>query len=103
VEPVDGKAAVPRSCCDNERPSLHALAVAELQMARVVPAFELHRLVGNRELDAELLRLAERASHQSHSRDAGREAEVVLDPSGGTGLAAERAAIQSQDRKTLRS
>src|SRR4029079_10797509 len=37
------------------------------------------------------------------SRDAGREAEVVLDPSGGTGLAAERAAIQSQDRKTLRS
>ena len=71
-------------------------------MTWVVAALELHRLVGDRDLDPELLRLAERAAHQRHARNAGREAEVILDPRRGARLAAERAAIDREHGEPFR-
>ena len=74
-----------------------------MRWQRVVAAFELHRLVGDRHLDPELLRLAERAAHQRHAGNAGREAEIILDPRRGAGLAAERAAIEREHGQPLRA
>ena len=95
VEPVDLEPAVARSRRDDDRPRLDPLAGREQQVAGVVAAFELHRLVRNRDLDAELLCLAEGAAHQRHSGNAGREAEIVLDPRRCAGLPAERAAVDA--------
>src|SRR5437764_14878424 len=96
VELIDAQTAVARPGREHDRPRLHALARAKADMARVVTALELHRLVGDREFDAELLRLAEGTPHQRHARNAGREAEVILDLRRGRRLAAERSAIDGQ-------
>ena len=99
VEPVDLEPAVARAGGEHDDARLHPLAGREQDVARVVAAFELHRFVGNGDLDPELLRLAERAAHQRHAGNAGREAEVILDPRRGAGLAAERAAIDGEHRQ----
>ena len=65
-------------------------------MERVAAAFEPHRFVGDRHFDPELLRLAERAAHQRHAGNPGREAEIILDSGRGAGLAAEGAAIEGR-------
>ncbi len=61
------------------------------------------RLGRDRHLGAELLRLRVGATHQRHAGDAGREAEIVLDPGRGAGLAAEGAAVENQRGKPFRS
>ena len=101
VEPLDPEAAVARAGREHDRRACTRSPVASCDVARVVAAFELHRFVGDRDLDPELLRLAERAAHQRHARNAGREAEVILDPRRGAGLAAERAAIDRQHRQAF--
>src|SRR4051794_22196084 len=89
LEPLDGEAAIARARGDDDGPRLDVLAGLELDVARLIAAFELHRFLGNRDLDPELLRLAEGAAHQRHAGNAGREAEVILDSGRGAGLAAE--------------
>ena len=71
-------------------------------MARIVAALELHRFVGDGDFDPELLRLAESAAHQRHSGNARRKPEIILDARGGSGLAAERAAVDGQYRQPFR-
>ena len=102
LEPVDLEAAIAGAGGKHDGAGLDALAGGELDVARLVAALELHRFVGNGDLDPELLRLAEGAAHQRHAGDAGREAEVILDPRRGAGLAAERAAVDRQHRQALR-
>ena len=63
---------------------------------------EARRLVGDRHLGSEFLRLIVGARHQRHAGDAGREAEIVFDPRRRAGLAAERAAIEHEDRQSFR-
>ena len=53
------------------------------------------------DLDSELLRLAESAAHQRHAGDAGRKAEVILDPRRSARLTAERAAIDREHRQAF--
>src|SRR4051794_23695673 len=96
VELIDAQTAVARPGRKHDRPRLHALARAKADMARVVTALELHRLVGDRDFDPELLRLAEGTPHQRHARNAGREAEVILDPRRSPRLPAERTAVDGE-------
>ena len=60
-------------------------------------------LVRDRHLDPELLCLIVGACHQGEAGDAGGKAQIVLDPGGSTGLAAERAAVEHQDGEPFRS
>ena len=101
VEPLDLEPAVARARGEHDAARLDPLAGGQHHMARVVAAFELHRLVGDRDFDPELLRLAEGPAHQGHARNAGREAEVILDPRRSARLAAERAAIDGEHRQTF--
>ena len=64
-------------------------------------AAEPHRRARDRELRAELLRLHERAAREELARDAGREAEVVLDPRARSGLAAGRAGLEHEHVEPL--
>src|SRR5690242_13382793 len=102
VEALNAEATVARAGRENDRSRLNAFAGRQLDVARVVAALEPHRLIGNGDLDPELLRLAERAAHQRHAGNAGGEAEVIFDPGGRTGLTAERTAIDRQDGKAFR-
>ena len=61
-----------------------------------VAGFERDRAVGGRRSCAELARLADGAAGELGAADAGREAEVVLDPARRSGLAAERGALDDQ-------
>ena len=58
--------------------------------------------VGGRGAGAELARLGDRAAGQLAAADPGREAEVVLDPPRGAGLAAEHGALDDQRVEALR-
>jgi hypothetical protein len=81
-----------------------AVGETELEPARAGagPA-QPHHFVGYGELGAEFLGLVERSRHQRHTRDAGRKAEVVLDPGRGARLAAEGAAIETDHREPFGS
>ena len=61
-----------------------------------VAGLERDRAVGSRGSRAELARLADGAAGELGAADAGREAEVVLDPARRSGLAAERGALDDQ-------
>ena len=54
------------------------------------------------DLGAEPARLLERPARELVARDAGREAEVVLDPRGRAGLTAGRFALDDDGPETLR-
>ena len=60
------------------------------------------RAVGRRGARAELARLRDRAARQLDAADPGREAEVVLDPARGAGLAAQRRALDDERVEALR-
>ena len=68
----------------------------------VVAGLERLGAVGRRRAGAELARLGDRAAGQLGAADAGREAEVVLDPPRGAGLAAEDGALDHQRVEALR-
>ena len=103
LEPLDIQPPIARAGRDHDGARLGPLAGWQLHVARIVAAFELHRLVGDRDLDPELLRLAEGAAHQRHAGNAGREAEIILDPRRGAGLPAERAAVDRKHGKPFRT
>ena len=105
-EILDLEAAIPGAARDHDGARPDPLAVREPQLeARAVAVAlrcEPHDLVRDRHLGAELLRLVEGARHQRHAGDAGREPQVVLDPRGRARLAAERAAVEHDDRQPFR-
>ena len=68
----------------------------------VLAGLERERPVGGRGAGAELARLGDRAAGQFGAADPGREAEVVLDPPRGPGLAAEHGALDHQRVEALR-
>ena len=61
-----------------------------------VAGLERHRPVGRRRPRAELARLGDGAARELGAGDAGREAEVVLDPARRAGLPAERGALDDE-------
>ena len=61
-----------------------------------VAGFELDGAVGGRGSCAELSRLADGPAGELRAADAGREAEIVLDPARRSGLAAQRSALDDQ-------
>ena len=61
-----------------------------------VARLERERAVRGRRAGVELARLGDRAAGQLRAADAGREAEVVLDPARRAGLAAERGALDDE-------
>src|ERR1700722_14835372 len=75
----------------------------ERSRLRVALSAQADRLIRDSHLDAKLLRLVVGPRHQGNAGNSGREAEVVLDAGRSTGLAAERAAIQHQDREAFRA
>src|SRR5207237_7993700 len=95
---LPGETRVPRAGRDHDGARADTLAVREPELeARpvgVAVALEAHDLVRDRELGAELLRLVVGARRQREAGDAGREAEVVLDPRRRARLAAEGAAVE---------
>src|SRR4249919_695770 len=101
LQAFDLQAAVSRAGGYHDRPRLDALTRGEIDAAGVIAAFELHRFVGNGNLDTELLRLVEGTSHKGDAGDAGREAKIILDPGRGPRLTAERPAIEHEHRQAL--
>src|SRR5437763_1072420 len=61
-----------------------------------VPRFEGERAVGRCGARVELARLGDGAAGELGAADPGGEAEVVLDPAGRPGLAAERGALDDE-------
>ncbi len=70
-------------------------------MPEAESSVEVYHLVGNLHLGAEFLRLVVGARHQRQAADACRKAEIVFDPGGSSGLAAEGAAVQHERGKSL--
>src|SRR3954451_19346454 len=95
-EAFDAKATVTRARCNDDAAGLNALAGAQFEATGIFAALETHGFVGNCDLHAEFLSLAERASHQRHAGNAGRETQVILNSRRGPGLAAERTAVNGQ-------
>ncbi len=85
----------------------HGAAVGELQAQRIAgaargaAAVEPRDLQRDGDLGAEFQRLAEGASGQRLAGDAGREAQIVLDPGRRAGLAADRALVEHEHREAL--
>src|SRR6476646_4046705 len=65
------------------------------------PAVESCHLERNRDLSTELERLVEGAAGKCHARDAGRKAEIVLNPRRSARLSAECTLVEHEDRKAL--
>ena len=85
---------------EDDRPRAQHVAAVEVDLAgrRIDP---LDR-AGDEDLRAEPARLLQRAAGELVPRDAGGEAEVVLDPRGGAGLAAGRLALDDDRAQPLR-
>src|SRR4029077_3767845 len=64
-------------------------------------AVESCHLERNRDLSTKLERLVEGAAGKCHARDAGRKAEIVLDPRRSARLSAKRTLVEHEDRKAL--
>ncbi len=71
-------------------------------MSPASAALQGGHLVRDGQVGAELLGLVVGAGHQGHARDAGGEAQIVLDPRRGPGLSAERPGVQHQHRQAFR-
>ena len=107
----DALADEPVEAVDRELPPRDAAGEDDRPRAQHVAAVEVH-LVRHRvdprdrprdeDLGAEPPRLLQRAARELVARDAGREAEVVLDPGRGAGLAARRLALDDERAQTLR-
>src|SRR6185437_9089897 len=67
-----------------------------------VPRLQGESAVRRRGASVELARLGDRAARELGAADPGGKAEVVLDPSGRAGLAAERGALDDQGVEPLR-
>ena len=102
LEPRYVELAVARPGGDEEgaRRDLPGVVVADHVLA--VALLEARRRARHVDLGAELLRLDRPALGQLGAGDPGGEAEVVLDPRGGGGLAADGDGVEQDRRETLR-
>ena len=80
-----------------------ARAVVDLDGVRLAVARQPRRALGDHHLRAELLRLRVGAAGQLQPGDAGRKAQVVLDPRARSGLAAGRRSTRARARRALRT
>jgi hypothetical protein len=96
------EAAVPGAAGDHHGARPHPFVVREAQLEPLAvaagDALEVHDLVRDRHLRAELLGLGEGAGHQRHPGDAGRKPEIVLDARRRARLPSERAGVDDDDR-----
>ena len=102
LEPVDRQPPVFGAGREQHRAGRDLVAVLEPDEVAVVAGLERLGAVGRRRAGAELARLGDRAAGQLGAADPGREAEVVLDPARGAGLAAEHGALDEQRVEALR-
>src|SRR5712671_3706008 len=103
----DGWSPVARAAGNDDRARTGAFVVGKTDdktaVAWIARRIKTDHLVWDRHLYPKFLCLVVRASHQSHTGDAGRKSQIVLDPSRGTSLAAERAAVEDQRAEPFRS
>ena len=100
-EVFDLGAPIARAARHHDGSRAQHLAVVELQAEGAVGARTIERrhLDRDHHVGAEFLRLVEGARGQRLPGDAGRKAEIILDPRAGAGLAAERARVAHRDRR----
>ena len=94
--------AVPGAGGDDHQGAGHGGSVAEPHRVLAVVPLDGRGLGGHGELGAELPRLEHRPLREFGAGDAGREAEVVLDPRRGPGLASGGGAVQDDDPQAFR-
>src|SRR6266446_1517495 len=103
----DGWSPVARAAGNDDRARTGAFAVGKIEdetaVIGIARRIKTDHLVWDCHLYPKFLCLVVRASHQSHTGDAGRKSQIVLDPSRGTSLAAERAAVEDQRAEPFRS
>ena len=106
-EAFDGRPPVAYAARDHHRARSRALAIRQFEpkaaVVREGGRIKRDRLVRDRRLDPELLRLTVGARHQRHAADAGRKTEVILDARRGAGLPAKCAAIENERAQVLPS
>ncbi len=101
LEALDRQAPVVGAGGEQDRSRRYLVALFEPHDVAVIAGLERLGAVGGRRAGAELARLGDRAAGQLGAADAGREAEVVLDPPRGAGLAAEDGALDNQRVEAL--
>ena len=100
VEPVDRQLPPGDSAGQDDRPRAQDVTAVEVELtARDVQPLDR---AGHEDLGAEPARLLERAARQLVAGHARGEAEVILDPRGGAGLAAGRLALDDDRAQALR-
>ncbi len=102
VEVGDRQAPVFGAGREQHRAGGDLVAVLEPDEVALGAGLERRGAVGRRRAGAELARLGDRAAGQLGAADPRREAEVVLDPPRGAGLAAEHGALDDQRVEALR-
>ena len=93
---VDREAPVLSARCEQDGACGDLPVVLEADEMPAVPGLERERAVRRRGARVELARLRDCAACQFGAADSGGKAEVVLDPTGRPGLAAERGALDDQ-------
>ncbi len=104
VEAFDIEPPITRAAGYDDRARADSLAVIEVQSetAGVIGHAQLFHFIRDRHFGAEFLRLIVGPRHQGDAGDAGRKAEIVLDPGRRAGLAAERPAIEHKNGEPFR-
>ena len=95
-EPVDRQPPVLGPGREHHRARVDLVAALELHDVTVLARLQRQRPVRGRRARTELASLGDRAAGQLRAADPGREAEVVLDPARGPGLAAEHGALDHE-------
>ena len=100
VEALDRELPPGDAAGEDDRPRAQDVAAVEVHLAR--RGVDPRDRPGDEDLGAEPARLLQRAARELVARDARREAEVVLDPRRGAGLAARRLALDHDRPQALR-
>ena len=96
VDVGDGQPAVVGARGEHDGAGAHLVSILEPDDVAVGARLEPDRAVGRRGAGAELPRLRDRPGRELGAADAGREAEIVLDPARRARLAAEPAALDDE-------
>jgi len=103
----DGWSPVARAAGNDDRARTGAFAIGKIEdetaVVWIARRIKSDHLVWDRHLYPKFLCLVVGADHQSHAGDAGRKSQIVLDPSRGTSLTAERTAVENKRAETFRS